>query len=92
MKGVNTLSEISKEEREIEEWNSMKLMGKNRYVWYNRVLKWGVPITIITSFFLCVLINQPYIRTLTICFCISLTGQYFDATSLWRKYNKKYNV
>jgi hypothetical protein len=98
--GVNILIKINKKERELKEWNKMKSTGKEKYIWLNGVLKWGLFMAISIAlvlqavsegFNLYSFSNQNFIRNLIIFFVIFSIDGYIHNVLLWKKYEKKYS-
>lgn len=95
------LSKKKREERELEEWDKMKLTGKKRYVWGKRVLEgglftgicWAVGMQIIDEgFSFYSLSNQNIIIKFIVSLIIFPIGSYVEATLRWEKYMKKYGI
>ena len=98
---MNILSKKNREERELEEWNKMKLIGEKRYVWGKRVLEgglftgicWAVGMQIIDEgFSLYSLSNHNFIIKFIVSLTIFPIGSYVEATLRWKKYKKKYGI
>ena len=92
-----------REERELEEWNKMKSMGKKKYVWSKGVLEFGVSMAILMlvfsqfydegfNLYSLSLSNHNFIRRLIINFIIFPIGGYFMTTLVWKRYKKKYGI
>jgi phosphate/sulfate permease len=90
-----------KEEKELEQWKRMKSIGKKKYIWFNGIIKWGLPMAISMTIVLQMLddgislyslSNQNFMRRLIINLIVFPLGGYVTATILWRKLEIKFDV
>ena len=89
----------SRVERELEEWNKMKPIGRGKYIWRDGVLKWGISIAVPMSFIvqavdggisLYSFSNENFITRLIINSVVFSIVGYIQSVSLWKKYKEKY--
>lgn len=97
------MNKKNRAERELEEWNKMKSMGKKKFVWSKGVLEFGLSMAIFMlafsqfydegiNLYSLSLSNHNFIRRLFINLIIFPIGGHFMTTLVWKRYNKKYSI